>query len=260
MSFLRKLFGRSKSPSEERTTVQTVVFRLDFESADEQLCSKLVDLVDESVQHDVPDGIIEYDKITLIPKDKVVLVPCRVHAKNVFRVQASFTHWWIHHGKRLKVVQAEVEDSSPYSFFLGKGQMFSQLSLEEKQRALELNETQLLMIQNARQLATNVPIPEIPSFVDKMTDSDIMEAIQLSRLVHMATEIKNHQQAITLFEQILIRAPFDSTSMMSIGVRYANLGDAKKAIDHLEKALQINPKNQRIHNNLQAVKQHFGRV
>jgi tetratricopeptide (TPR) repeat protein len=258
MSFLKKLFGKSTSPSQEITGVQKVVFTLAFESDDGKLCSKLVDLVDESVKRDVPDGIIKFEQITLIPRDKVAIVPCHVHARDALRVQASFTHWWIHQGKELKVVSEEVEDSSPYSLVVGKDQLFSQLSQAEKQQALDLNESQLWMLKDARQRGTK--IPEAPSFVDKMTDSDVLEAIQLAGMARRATETSNHQQAIILFEQILVRAPFDAISMMSIGVRYADLGDAEKAIDHLEKALQIDPKNQRIHNNLQTVKQHFGQI
>lgn len=137
-------------------------------------------------------------------------------------------------------------------------ELFPRLSLEEKRKALDLNEFYLQSILKARKGQLQiVNVDTDAGFVDRMTEDDIMEAIELARLSRKATDTTDHREAIRIFEQIVAKAPFDSISMMSIGVRYANLGDGRKAVDYLEKALRSDPKNERIRSNLQGIRQHF---
>lgn len=95
-------------------------------------------------------------------------------------------------------------------------------------------------------------------FVKKLSDDEIREAIELSRLTQKASTADNPKEALRLFKQIVDRVPFDSISMLSIGVCYANLGQGRKAVSYVEKALESDPDNERIRQNLEAIRQHFG--
>ena len=141
---------------------------------------------------------------------------------------------------------------------LGSGELFSALSPAEKRKALDLNEVVLQSILAARNGANIINVAPGAEFVEKMTDDEIRQAIELGALSRKATNTTDDSDAIRIFEQVIARAPFDSISLMSAGVRYANLGDGHKAIAYLEKALKSDPGNSRIRNNLEGVRNHFG--
>lgn len=137
-------------------------------------------------------------------------------------------------------------------------ELFPNLSLNEKRKVLDMNTFYLQSVLSSRKGQVQVVNVDMDAdFVNKMTDDEILEAIELARLSQKATDASDHKEAIRIFEQIIAKAPFDSVSMMSIGVRYANLGDGRKAVQYLEKALQSDPNNQRIRNNLNGIRQHF---
>jgi tetratricopeptide (TPR) repeat protein len=147
-------------------------------------------------------------------------------------------------------------------FFRPQKGLFAKLTENEKRSALELDDFYLQSILDARSgKAKVVEIGTDSTFVEKMTDHDIKEAIDLVRLQKKAvaaSERGNHREAIQCFESILVKAPFDSISMMSIGVQYAHLRDGRTAVQYLERALKSDPSNQRIRGNLQAVREDFG--
>ena len=146
--------------------------------------------------------------------------------------------------------------------FFRKKELFAKLTPDEKRRALDLDDFYLQSILDARSgKAKVVEIGTKSAFVEKLTDDDIKEAIGLVRLQKKAvaaSERGNHREAIGLFEKILEKAPFDSISLMSIGVQYAHLRDGQKAVQYLEKALKSDPTNHRIRGNLQAIREDFG--
>ncbi len=143
---------------------------------------------------------------------------------------------------------------------MSKTELFPRLSLEEKRQLLNLSSWYLSSILSSRK---GEPIQVINvgvdyGFLDRLTDSEIEEALRLIELCHQAEIASNPNESIRLYQQILSVAPFDSIAMLSIGVCYANLGNAKKAIYYVEEALKSDPHNQRIQGNLDAIKQHFG--
>jgi tetratricopeptide (TPR) repeat protein len=159
--------------------------------------------------------------------------------------------------KKILSGEKQVEEEAPPP--LNTKELFPLLSLEEKRRVLDLNEFYLQSTLSARRGRVNVVDAGMNSeFVDRMTDQEIMEAIELARLSREATDATDHRKAIRIFEQIVAKAPFDSISMMSIGVHYAGLGDGRKAVSYLEKALRSDPNNQRIRENLEGIRQYFG--
>jgi len=95
-------------------------------------------------------------------------------------------------------------------------------------------------------------------FLEKMSDDEIMAAMELIRLCQKATNATDPRESIRIYEKIIAKAPFDSISMLSIGVCYANLGDGRKAVSYVERALRSDPHNQRIRQNLEGIRQHFG--
>jgi len=138
-------------------------------------------------------------------------------------------------------------------------ELFPKLSLEEKRRLLNLTELYLQGVLSARKGQVKVINVGVKAdFLDKLDDDEIMEAIELARLSQKGEKATNPQEALRIFKQIVKKAPFDSISMLSIGVCYANLGDGRKAVSFVEKALKSDPNNQRIRENLEGIRQHFG--
>ena len=143
---------------------------------------------------------------------------------------------------------------------MGKKELFPTLSLDEKRKLLDLTEWYLQSVLSARKggEAKLVNVGVEADFVEKLSDDEIREAIELSRLTQKASTADNPKEALRLFKQIVDRVPFDSISMLSIGVCYANLGQGRKAVSYVEKALESDPDNERIRQNLEAIRQHFG--
>jgi tetratricopeptide (TPR) repeat protein len=150
-----------------------------------------------------------------------------------------------------------------FDWLTGSNRLFARLTPEEKREALDINfnESDLQTFYDARKGKVKLQYPAGREFLSKMTEDDIKQAIEILRLQKKAlaaAEAGNHREAIRQFETIVKKAPFDSISMMSIGVQYAQLGDARKAVQCLRKALKSDPTNQRIRANLQAIRGHFG--
>jgi len=140
-----------------------------------------------------------------------------------------------------------------------KEELFPQLSLEEKRRLLNLSESSLQMVLSSREAQfTLVDAGMNIKFLEKMSDDEIMAAMELIRLCQKATNAADPRESIRIYEKIIAKAPFDSISMLSIGVCYANLGDGRKAVSYVERALRSDPDNQRIRQNLEGIRQHFG--
>lgn len=141
-------------------------------------------------------------------------------------------------------------------------ELFSKLSPAERREALDLDDFYLQSLLDARRgRGTIVHVGVDLSFTSRMTDSDIEEAVRITRLQKQAmaaSEAGNHREAIRLLEQIVHIAPFDSISMMSLGVQYANLRNGAEAVRWLERALRVDPDNDRIRRNLSAIKRDFG--
>jgi len=142
---------------------------------------------------------------------------------------------------------------------MSEKELFPKLTIEEKRKVLDLQQWYLVSVLSARKgqlKIVNVGV-EYP-FLDRLSDTEIEEAIGLIRLCQKATNASDPKESIRIYEQIIKKAPFDSISMLSIGVCYANLGNGRKAISYVEKALKINPNNQRIRDNLNGIRRHFG--
>jgi tetratricopeptide (TPR) repeat protein len=146
--------------------------------------------------------------------------------------------------------------------WLGMSGLFAKLTLDEKRRALDLDDDYWQSILDARKGKTKVvEVGTDTGFVSKLSDGDIRQAIEVVRLQKKATAASaagNHKEAIKRFEAIVAKAPFDSISMMSLGVQYAYLRDGGKAVQCLKRALQSDPDNQRIRGNLEGVRREFG--
>jgi tetratricopeptide (TPR) repeat protein len=140
-------------------------------------------------------------------------------------------------------------------------ELFAQLSDDEKRRALDLDDFYLQSVLDARKGKARVVAVGLDTrFVERLTEEDIKTAIDIMRLQKKAiaaSEAGRHREAITNFEKIIAKAPFDCISMMSIGVQYAYLQDSCRAVEYLKRALKIDPHNSRIRENLQSVQQHF---
>ena len=152
--------------------------------------------------------------------------------------------------------KAQAEKESKRSSFLAP------LTHEEKREVLDLNDFYLQSVLDARKGEVRlVDSGTNGRLVAKLSEDDIKQAIQIVRLQKKAlaaAEAGNRREAIKLFEAIIAKAPFDSISMMSIGVQYAQLQDGRKAVQYLERVLKSDPANQRIRGNLEAIREDFG--
>jgi tetratricopeptide (TPR) repeat protein len=144
----------------------------------------------------------------------------------------------------------------------GKTTIFSGLTDEEKRKALDLDEFYLQSVLEGRRGKVKVVEHGTDNaFVDKLTEQDIQEAIQIVRLQKKAitaSDASNHREAVRLYEQIIAKTPFDSISLMSLGVQHAFLRECHKAVSYLKRALKQDPTNPRIRSNLEAVQRDFG--
>ena len=132
----------------------------------------------------------------------------------------------------------------------------AQLTDGEKRRLLEFNEGFFVAALAARRnkMTTSGASSDI---LAKMTEAEISEFIELKRLNQKAVAASgqgDHSEALRYFSEACRRAPFDAISMMSMGVSYAYLGDGRNAVKCLEKALALDPRNERIRTNLRSIK------
>ncbi len=61
-------------------------------------------------------------------------------------------------------------------------------------------------------------------------------------------------QAASMYKKAIEANPYNSLALLSYGVAVANLWDLREGIKWVEKALQIDPQNERIRNNLKGMK------
>ena len=88
----------------------------------------------------------------------------------------------------------------------------------------------------------------------RLSDAELDRLIEAQRLMRKADSTSG-PQAISLYKQAAKLTPWDEVYLMSIGVEYAQAGDYRKGGQRLEEALALNPDNQRVRKNLNAVKQ-----
>jgi tetratricopeptide (TPR) repeat protein len=142
---------------------------------------------------------------------------------------------------------------------MAKKELFPKLTLEEKRTLINLNEWYLEGVLSSREGKTEIVDTEQKyDFIEKLDDEEIKEALELLRLSAEGERASNPKDALKIFQKLAKRAPFDSIALLSIGVCYANLGNGKEAVSYVEKALEIDPENERIKENLEGIKQHFG--
>jgi tetratricopeptide (TPR) repeat protein len=142
---------------------------------------------------------------------------------------------------------------------MAKKEFFSELSVDEKRTLINLTEPFLQGVLSSREGKTEViDVEGKYGFIEKLSDEEIKEAIELARLYTAGERATSPQEALKTFEQLEKRAPFDPIVFLSIGVCYANLGKGKEAVSYVEKALKMDPENARIKDNLKGIKQHFG--
>jgi len=61
-------------------------------------------------------------------------------------------------------------------------------------------------------------------------------------------------QAASMYKKAIEANPYNSLALLSHGVAVANLGNLREGIKWVEKALQVDPENERIRNNLKGMK------
>lgn len=97
--------------------------------------------------------------------------------------------------------------------------------------------------------------------LEKATVEEIQNVIDMFKLSEAGdgfAQSGKFDQAIAKYEEAIDIAPFDPITMMSLGVCYAESGKGRKAVEVLEKALKLDPGNDRIRGNLSAIKDAFG--
>src|SRR5262249_17494550 len=114
----------------------------------------------------------------------------------------------------------------------------SALSLEEKRKVLDISEIALGGVLRARKGEGHVfcTSADDEALFGKMTDDDLHEVLELARLSRLTTNEADPRKSISMFRQIVARAPFDSIALISIGVLHFNLGDRRSATRYLEKS------------------------
>lgn len=141
--------------------------------------------------------------------------------------------------------------------------LFSELTATEKRRALELDDFFLQCVLKSRHGAAvvgGVGVDEQLALAASLSDEDILRAIEIvewHKQAMAASDADDHQAAIVCFEKIIQVAPFDAISWMSLGVQHAYLQNGPSAVKCLERALAEDPDNERILNNLEAVRADF---
>ncbi|MBW2264098.1 MAG: hypothetical protein JRG91_19210 [Deltaproteobacteria bacterium] len=97
--------------------------------------------------------------------------------------------------------------------------------------------------------------------LEKATVKEIQKVVdmfELSQAGDGLAQSGNHKEAIGKYEKAVEVAPYDPITMMSLGVCYAETGSGRKSVEILEKAVKLDPGNERIKGNLSAIKQAFG--
>jgi tetratricopeptide (TPR) repeat protein len=138
----------------------------------------------------------------------------------------------------------------------GRAPFFRALSLEERRTVLDTSEFVFrgVLRERAGELKVVHSSPEFAALISRLTDDDLVEAAELARLSQLAHHEPDLEKSIALYQQIVERAPFDSISLMSIGVQYRRLGQRRLAVRYLERALATDPDNERIRRNLDNVR------
>jgi len=93
------------------------------------------------------------------------------------------------------------------------------------------------------------------NFPDKLTPKAIDEIDIILELTEVADNwpLSDLEGRIKAYKKILKIAPWDSITVMSIGVQYFRMDDINNAVVWLKKAKKMDPNNERIRKNLQAV-------
>ena len=87
----------------------------------------------------------------------------------------------------------------------------------------------------------------------RLSDRELDTLIEIRKLMSNADSTTG-SKAIALYKKVLKLAPWDEICLMSIGVEYAEAGNFKEGIQWLQKAMAMNPNNERVRKNLEAVK------
>ena len=86
-----------------------------------------------------------------------------------------------------------------------------------------------------------------------LTDHELDRLIQIRSLCDLADSASG-RTAIAVYQQASSLAPWDEVTLMSIGVEYAGMNEFDQAIHWLERALALNPRNERVRSNLENIR------
>ena len=133
------------------------------------------------------------------------------------------------------------------------GGMFADYSIEEKREMVSWNLV-FLEGEKGRRAGTveMVDTTGNQELLHRLADEELDHLIKI-RSLYAEADGQTGMPAIALYRQIEELAPWDEICPMTIGVEYANAGQMEDAIPWLEKAMAMNPENERVRTNYEGI-------
>jgi len=137
--------------------------------------------------------------------------------------------------------------------------LLSALSNEEKRSLLDLSKEILSALLIKKKSGDKLMLHHSASGSNvDMEKLSVEELKYLVRIQELTSDADKHQPSdfhgrINKYNKVLEIAPWDSISVMSIGVQYYKMGKRSDSIEWLKYAFEIDPQNRRIRDNLEAV-------
>ena len=135
------------------------------------------------------------------------------------------------------------------------------LTQEEKVEVSNLNPLIYdTTIQEKKGVSTTSIIAEDDRFIHLLRKLEIAdlerlrESVKFTRDADEAASQGNMAEAARLYRRTTELNPYDDLALMSYGVALAKQGDLREGIKWVEKAVSVNPKNERARRNLQAMR------
>lgn len=142
---------------------------------------------------------------------------------------------------------------------VSRSKTFGGFSDDEKRDLLEMRDTMLLDFLEKKKAGIKLPLFNSLGGktidLENLSENDIQSLLTIQKLCADADRYPKREllEKIKKYKKVLEYAPWDSISVMSIGVQYYKMGNMPEAIKWLRKAADMDPKNQRIKKNLLAV-------
>jgi len=139
---------------------------------------------------------------------------------------------------------------------------FSNLTIEEKRKILNVQPSVLRQLRSQIKTGSETHIvdqiggPSYNQIIKKLSEEELDLLIKGMEASAEADRLSDSKPllAIKKYKEAAAILDWDEIALMSIGCVYANIGKYQDALKWLNKAYQLNPSNERVRRNLEALK------